>query len=151
MDLSIDLGSVFSDALIEIVSTVTGLKLNVTSDDIDLDFNEITGLMSISGKKSGLLFVTASENDWRILCTKMTGTDKADVTRDEAEDVACEFVNMTGGNAKIRLINTENAFEISQPIVVTSENMKLIAKRKTYVISKTLRCDDVTVKLKIVF
>jgi len=151
MDLSVDVGSIFSDALTEITSTVTGLKLSVTSEETDLDFDEISGFMSIYGRKSGFLFVSATEEVFRILCSKMTGMSDDEITRDDAEDIACEIVNMTGGNAKVRLMNTEDAFDITQPIVTTGDKMTLIAKRKTHVISRTLSADAVSLKLKIVF
>jgi len=151
MDMEKELGHIFSDALTWILSTVTGFSPGTLSQDKDTDFDDIMGVMNLNGKKNGLLFVSAKEPAMRLLCSRMTGVPDDEVPAGEAEDLLCELVNMTAGNAKLRLSNTDYAFALTQPIVIKGDKMSLIVKNRTHIISRTIGNKEIAVKLKVVY
>ena len=151
MDIYNELGLIYSEALTEVISKVTGVRLKVVSHSEDDGFEEITGVMSLSGKKSGMLFVTASVADVRVLCSYFVGVSLSEVTEVDIEDTICEFANMTAGNAKMSLNGTDYMFNLAQPFTVKGADMSIISKDRTRVISRTLSDGDVTVKIKVVY
>ena len=151
MKTDVELGNIFIDALLEIVSTVSGISLDVVSKERDLSFDEISGMMNLVGDKSGFLFISSREPDMRLVCANMTGVKQNDVPLTDTEDMVCELVNMTAGSAKLRLSNSEYAFSLTQPIVIKGKDMALISKNRTRVISRVLSNGEVTVKFKIVY
>ena len=151
MDNAENLGSVFLNALTEVISTVSGFYLEVMSSEKDGGFNEMTGAMPLNGEKNGMLFISADETDIRTLCSYMTGSPPDEITPDDVGDTVCELVNMTAGNAKLRLSGTEYGFELSPPFAVKGAGMTLITKSRTQVISRTLGNGEITVKIKLVY
>ena len=144
------IGSIFTQALLEIISKVTGFSLDVISAERDGGFDEFAAFMSLNGLKSGVLFISAGETSLRTLCSYMVGTPEKDITKEDIEDVLCEFVNMTAGNAKLRLDDTEYMYTLSSPHVISGREMSIAAKNRVNIISKTLRSGDVSVKLKVI-
>ena len=151
MDIYNELGLIYSEALMEVISKVTGVRLKVVSQDDDDGFEDITGVMSLNGKKSGMLFVTASTADIRVLCSYFVGVTLSEVTESDVEDAICEFANMTAGNAKMSLSGTDYMFTLAQPFTVKGADMSIISKNRTRVISRTLSDGNVTVKIKVVY
>lgn len=146
-----ELGSVFADVTAEVVSTISGISLDVLSSESDDDFDEMIGLMNLNGKKSGMLFISAKEADIRVLCSFMMGVPKDEVTKDDVHDALCELVNMTAGNAKLRLSGTDYIFNLSSPFVISGKDMSIITKKRTCVVSQTLGNDAISVKIKVVY
>jgi len=146
-----ELSMAFSGALTEVIATVTGVHLNVVSRDHNNDFNDITGVMYLNGKKSGMLFVTANESDIRVLCSKFIGASLDEVTPEDLSDTMCEFVNMTAGNAKLRLSNTDYMFTLLQPFVIKGKDLSIVTKRITHVEAGTLSDGEVTIRFKAVY
>lgn len=151
MDTFEQLGAVFSGALTEVILTSTGVSLSVLSQENDYCFEQMLGVMSLNGKKSGMLFITAAESDIRALCSKMIGVTPAEVTNGDIEDTLAEFVNMTAGSAKLRLSDTDFAFMLSPPFVIKGENISIAVKRRTRVISAVLGDGSISVKLKVLY
>ena len=149
--ISDQIGYIFSDALSDVVSTTTGFTFDVTSDDLDAGFDEMTGFISLNGENHGILFISTKEDTMRVLCSYMTGTALRDVSKDDVEDSLCEFVNMTAGNAKLRFNDTGHVFMLSPPFVFRGNDMSIISKKRVNVISKTLSNDEISIKLKVVF
>ena len=145
------LGSVFSAALIEVISTSTGESLNVLSRECDTGFAHMLGAMSLNGKKSGMLFISSKESDMRLLCSKMIGVLPSEVTADEVKDALGEFVNMTAGNAKLRLSDTDFLFALSPPFIIEGENMSVTVKHNTHVSSVVLGNGDISLELKVLY
>ena len=150
MDEDKKLGFIFSEVLTEIVSTISGFSIDVLSEDKDNDFEEMTGMMSLSGQNSGMLFISAKENDIRILCSYMIGVTQDEVTTSDIEDTLCELVNMTAGSVKLRLSGSDYMFNLSQPFLIKGQNKKLVTKNKTHIISKTLGNGEISIKLKVI-
>ena len=151
MDINHDLGSIFSDALTEVISTISSFSVKLLSQEKDNDFEDITGIMSLNGEKIGTFFVSAKELDMRLLCSYMIGVHRAEVTKDDIEDIVCELVNMTAGSVRLRLAGTDYAFDLSQPYVVKGINMSIVTKKKTRLISRTIGNDEISVKLKVIY
>ena len=144
------LGDIFSEALAEIIATVTSIYLENVRSEKDVGFEEITGVMCLCGKKNKMIFISANESDMRVLCSYMIGVPKAGVTKDDIEDALCEFVNMTAGSAKLRLVDTEYTFDLSPPFVIKGKDMSIVTKAKTHIISRTLSHGEISVKLKVI-
>ena len=146
-----ELGLVYLEALKEVISTVTGIHLQVGSRQSNKDFDDITGVMYLNGKKSGMLFVTANKDDVRVLCSHFIGVPLEEVTPDDLEDAMCEFVNMTAGNAKLRLTDTDYMFTLLQPFVITGKDVTIVTKKITQVEAGTLTNGEVSISFKAVY
>ncbi|MCL2443065.1 MAG: chemotaxis protein CheX [Treponema sp.] len=161
MDIDNELGLIFSSVLSEIITTVSGFSLNVlpppgkttdeTQDEHENSFDEMTGIMSLSGKKNSILFISAKENDMSQLCSSIIGVPQNELTKEDVEDTLCELVNMTAGSAKLRLSGTEYVFNLSSPFILKGQNMHIVRKRKTRVISRDLGNGEITVRIKVVY
>jgi len=145
-----NLGVIFSETLAEVIATVTSIYLHSVPSEEDAGFEEITGVMSLCSKKSGILFISAKEPDIRVLCSRMIGVPETDVTKEDIEDTLCEFVNMTAGNAKIRLSDPDYMFTLSPPFILEGKDMNIVTKSKTHVISIALGNGEISVKLKFI-
>ena len=151
MDDDHKLGFVFSDVLLEVISTSSGFSFEVLSQENDYDFDAITGVMNLNGDKGIMLFVTANEPDMRELCSCMIGVHADEVTTPDIEDALCEIVNMAAGGAKLRLSDTDYSFKISQPFIIRGDNMTILTKKRAHMISRTLGNSELSLKLKIIF
>ena len=150
MDVIDNLGAVFTDALAEIIATATGVHIGGVPVETDAGFFELTGAMSLCSKKGGILFISAAKPDIRALCSCMIGVPESEVSEADIEDALCEFVNMTAGNAKLRLSNPDYMFSLSSPFIIKGKNIAIITKNRTRVISRVLGNGDVSVKLTFV-
>ena len=145
------LGFIFASALAEVISTTSGFSLDISSSENDSGFDEMVGIMSLNGKRHGMIFISAEESVMRIICSFMTGVSKEEVAKDDIDDALCEIVNMTAGNAKLRFNDAEQMFTLSPPFVISGKNMSFITKKRVRVISRVLGDGEISVKLKAVF
>jgi len=145
------IGSIFADALKEVISTTTGFSFEICSQEYDSGFGEMTGLMSLNGKNHGMVFISADEMAMRRICSFMTGLHDNDIAVKDVEDALCELVNMTAGSAKLRFNTVDDAYSLSPPFVLRGNNMYIITKKRVNVISMTLGNEEISVKLKVVF
>lgn len=150
MAISNKLGSIFSDALAEAISKTTGVSLNVISEEQDTGFDTMVSFMSLFGIKHRTLFISAGEDDMRVLCSLMIGVPENEVTKEDMYDMLCELVNTTAGSAKLRLSDSENMFTLSPLMAMSGENMSVIIRESSFFISRTLGDGKVKVKLKVV-
>jgi len=150
MDAIENLKVIFTDALAEVIGTVTSVHLQCVPADDDAGFEEITGVMSLYSKKGGTLFITAKEPVVRTLCSCMTGIPEEEVTCDDIEDTLCEFVNMTAGSAKLRISDPDYIFTLSLPFIVKGKDVTIDSKRKAHMFSCILRNEEFSLKLKFV-
>ena len=139
----------FTDALLEVVLTSAGIPLQVLSSESGMSFAEITGVMNLNGSKQGILFISADVASIETLFCHMTGAQKGEVTQGDIYDTLCELVNMTAGNAKLRL--GDDQFILSSPFALRGENMTIIPKKKVRVLAWMIGNDEITFQLKVVF
>ena len=151
MDTHDNLGYIFSDSLIEVISTFSGFFISVSSEDKDDSFDGITCVMSLNGKKNGAFFLSMSEPDVRVLCSSILGVPQAEIQNDDIEDSMCELVNMVAGSARLRLSETDFMFTITTPFIFKGENMTLFTKNKIHIISKKFGNGEISLKLKIIY
>jgi len=144
-----ELGFVFADALGEVISKVTGISLNNSVLENDDSFDEMIGIMNLIGKNDGMIFVSAKEAGMRTLCSLMIGIPQHEVTKDDICDMLCEFVNMTAGNAKLRLSNASYSFALSLPFVISGQNMVIRTKKKEHIVTRILSNDNIALKIKV--
>ena len=161
-----ELGCIFVDALLEVISTLSGFTFygvspSGESDETEetelkepgenADFDSMIGVMSLTGgKKNIMVFLSAGDSDMKVLCSYMSGVSQDEVTKDDMCDTLCELVNMTAGNAKLRIGGTDCKFELSLPFAITGGNMSVITKKRVGVFSKVLGNSEISVKLKII-
>jgi CheY-specific phosphatase CheX len=147
------IGAVFTDALAEIIRTVSGFTLEIKETEADSKFYGMTGMMSLNSKNQGMLFISAGEASMRVLCSFMTGVPANEVTAGDMQDALCELVNMTAGNVKIRISEEDYMFTLVPPFIISGEKMELVTKRRVRVISSTLSDspDNILIRLKIVY
>ena len=147
-----DLGSIFAEALVEVISKTSSFSLRASMAEQDADFYGITGVMSLNSKKSGMIFISVEEADMKAVCSYMIGVKEDELTREDILDALCELVNMTAGNAKARIYDADYMFALSSPFIITGSGMSIISKKRSTVISKTLSGDgDISIKLKVVY
>ena len=145
-----ELDAVFIDAFSEVISTSTGVALELISSESDPGFFDVTAGINLSGNKQGMLFISAAHDTALTLCSYMTGVMKEDATEEDIIDAMCEFANMTAGNAKLRLGNSEFLFSLSSPFVIEGKEMSITTKRKVHVLSTTFSCNDFSIKMKLI-
>jgi len=151
MDMLDELGGIYSEALSEVISTITGIHLEPESQENDNCLGDITGVMILKGKEHGILSVSARVPDVRILCSNIIGIPPEDVTDGDLDDTMCELVNMTAGSAKLRLNDTDYMFKLTQPFVIKGKDVSLVTKSITNVLACTLSNTEISVKLKVVY
>ena len=144
-----ELGFIFADALAEVISKVSGVSLN-NSVGYDDGFDEMIGIMNLNGKNSGVLLISAKEAALGHLCSLMIGIPEDEVTKDDVCDMLCELVNMTAGNAKLRLSNASYSFALSLPFMISGDNMALRIKKKEHIITRTLTDGKTTISIKVI-
>ncbi len=145
------LGFLFADVTSEIVSKIAGFSLAIASSDQDGKFREMVGVMQLSGKNSGTLFISAYEHDLRALCSAMAGMPASEVSQADMDDALCELVNMVAGNAKLRLGNTAYSFSLTTPFLLKGKSISLSTKKRIPIIARTLACEELSLKLKVIF
>jgi len=150
MDLNDDLGFIFSDALIKAVSTVSGIYIDVVSEDRYDDFEEMTGVMFISSKRNLMLFISANESDVKLISSYMTGIPEAEITTEDVEDTLCELVNITASGVKLRVHDEDRRFSISMPFIVKGKDMTISTKHRARVLSQVLGNGEVSLKLMVI-
>ena len=149
-----EFGVIFADALTEVIFKLTGFSFEAlpVKSEHDVEFDGMIGGMSLRGdKKSGLIFISAGEYDLKILCSYMTGVPKDAVTKDDIGDALCELVNMTAGNAKLRLGDTDYMFSLSSPFIIRGRDMSITTKDRVNVVSRVLGNGQVSVRMKVVY
>ena len=145
------IGSIFADALKEVISITTGFSFEISSGEYDSGFNEMTGLLSLNGNNNGMVFISADERAMRRICSFMTGLHDNDIAVKDVEDALCELVNMTAGSAKLRFNTVDDAYSLSPPFILRGNEMTIIAKNRVNVISMALGNGEISIKLKVVF
>ena len=145
------LGTIFEDALIEVVAISSGLRLDVSQAVQSSGFGDIIGVMSLNSSRSGLLFLSANEHDLRTICTAMTAVPEDIIEAEDLWDALSELLNMTAGNARLRLNGTEFMFALTTPFIITGSDMSIISKTRSTVISRELGNGDISITLKIAY
>jgi len=144
-------GYAFYDALMHVITTTTGLHLEAAPNECDTCYCDMTGAMALNGKKRGLILLSANKPDLRAICSYMTGTPADNVTDEDIVDTLAELVNMTAGGAKLRLGDTEHAFNLSTPFVVKGDNTELNTKSKGKIVSQILSNGEISLMLTVVY
>jgi len=145
------LGDIFTQAIIDVVSKVSGFSLEAISNKRDDSFDEFVAVMSLNSAKGGMFFLSAGESAMRTLCSFIEGTPEDEITKADIEDVLCELLNMTAGNVRPRLVDTEYMYSLSSPIVLNGANISITTKKRVGIISQRLGSGGVTVKFNIVY
>ena len=146
-----ELGAIFAETLAAVVRTVSGFSLEVLPEKEDAGFNELVGVMSLTGNKRGMVFISAARGDMRTLCSFITGTPINEVTPEDMEDCLGELVNMTAGSTKLQLNDTDFLLTLSWPFVIKGRDMSISTKNKVRVTSRTLSNGEISMGIKVVY
>ena len=152
-----ELGTVFADALTEVISKVSGFMfedMRPETDELDEDahFDGMIGIMSLNANnKNIMIFLSAEEKTMKVICSYMSGVTQDEITKDDMDDALCELVNMTAGNVKLRIGGTDYIFTLSVPFAVNGGNMSIITKKRVNIFSRVLGNGEISVRLKIVY
>ena len=150
--VSIDeLGSIFTQVLIDVIAKVSGFHLDVLSTERDPCLDGTFALMRLNGNKGGMLIISAEDEGIRTLCSFMEGNPKDEITKEDEEDVLGELVNMTAGNAKMLLNDTEYMYSHSTPLIINGSNITITTKKRVNVISRVLGNEEISLKMKIIY
>jgi len=144
-------GRIFTDAMIDVLATSTGLDFTVFSEDADIELNDMVSFLSLFGDNNGMLFISANEKVSLTLCAQMTGTKASDIVKSDIDDALCELTNMIAGNAKLRFNNAGTVYTLSPLFLMRGSNMTVTSKKRVTLVSRTLVCDKMSIKLKVVF
>lgn len=88
--------------------------------------DEVIGLLSFTGTKSGTIFVRTSKELANLMAAKMLMMETDELGGfEEVADAFGEIVNMLGGNFKNEWVAGGNQMELSVPHVVQSGNMPI--------------------------
>lgn len=119
----------FKSAIYEIFSMMALANIELVDEYLctsRLHFGDITGLMSLAGKKKGLILLTINTGLAKKIISSIMGAEVDDLTEDETHDGVAEIVNMVSGGAKARLSESEDHFMISAPTVITGVKHRVI-------------------------
>jgi CheY-specific phosphatase CheX len=145
-----ELAGIFTGALADVVSTVSGFTLAETAPQGN-GLPGPVGLMGLCGGKRGTLFVSVNETGLRLLCSYMTGTPEGAVTEADMDDTLGELVNMTAGGAKLRLNDADYAFTLSTPVVLRGNGLTIVTRHRVSVVAGLLSDGVVTAGLWVVY
>ena len=145
------LGNVFAEALCDVISVISGFSLNMKPCESGNNLDAVTGAMILDGAERGLIFISAEEDSVKTLCSYMTGVPESEVEKEDVYDAMCEVVNMTVGNAKLRLNDVDYMFRFFSPFIISGKDISVIPKKRVLFTSRALSCDRVSVNLKIMY
>jgi len=94
-------------------------------------FGDVSGIMGLSGNAFGSVIVSMTENLARTTVARMTHVDEKDISSEDIRDGIGELVNIISGSAKAKLAETEYAFQISLPTVITGYGHEISHKKDT--------------------
>ena len=144
-------GFIFSDVIVDVISTTCGISTEVFNVDEGFQFNELIGLMNLTGKNHGIIFISADENSIRTLAAYMTGVSNNEITKDDIYDTLSEIVNMTAGNAKLRFNRSEDMFTLTSPFVISGKDMSAVMKKRINSVSRLISNSEISLLLTVVF
>ena len=146
-----ELGSIFVESLIDVIAKISGFSLGVLSTEHDSDFDDNIAIMCLNSSKGGMLFLSAGEPSMKVLSSFSEGVPEDDLAMDDIGDMLCELVNMTAGNAKFLLTDTEYTFALTPPFIMSGKDVSIATKKRVNVISRTVGDEKIQVKLKVIF
>lgn len=150
MKNTLEITSLFTRALTEILAKVSGFTLEPVQAPPDAPISSVAGVIHLNGAgdlPGSTLIISASDGDARVLCSYMTGAAQNAFSRDDLGDALCEIANMLAGNVKLL---TGASFSPSTPYAIFGEGMSVSTKRRIGIIQLHLACDALSVKLKVI-
>lgn len=110
--------------ILESMVSLTPSSAEVRTVDYDAFSDEIIGMLSFTGTKSGTLFVRTSSELATLMAAKMLMIEPSDLESfADTADAFGEIVNMLAGNFKNEWVADGKQMELSIPHVVRSGNM----------------------------
>ena len=139
-------GQIFVSAVSHVLRVSTGCSFSLQPDESSPRFSALTGVVCLNGKNKGMLFISLEENVLRHLTSRFTGAPEEEINEADQADVLCEIVNMTAGNAKLQLNETDFYFSFAPPFVIKAQDMTIMIKNRVRLDSFTLSDGDREIK-----
>lgn len=89
------------------------------------NFGGICGVMGLSGHATGSFVLSLPKELAAKLAGNMLETAPNELEQSDVEDAVAEIVNLVSGNAKLLVSNTQFAFSISLPTVISGEQQRI--------------------------
>jgi len=115
----------FKETIPEVFSTMAYLEANLVEAYIDSNnsvYDEISASLSLTGSRRGILVITFSEKLARKMIGRFIAMEEDKITKSEIYDGAGEIINIIAGNAKARINDLKDHFDLSAPFVVSGKD-----------------------------
>ncbi len=115
----------FKETIPEVFSTMAFLEANLVESYIDSNnsiYDEISASLSLTGSRRGILVITFSEKLARKMIARFIAVEEDGLTKSEVYDGAGEIINIIAGNAKARMNDLKDHFDLSAPFVVSGKD-----------------------------
>jgi chemotaxis protein CheX len=115
----------FKEAIPEVFSTMAYLEANLVEAYIDSNnttYGEISASLSLTGSRRGILVITFSEKLARKMISRFIAMEADKLSKSEVYDGAGEIINIIAGNAKARINDLKDHFDLSAPFVVSGQD-----------------------------
>lgn len=148
------IGKCFSNALTDVLSTMSGFLVSEQNDDkLEEQYNSkgIEGIMVLSGEKCSMVSISMSIENIALLVSYMTGISYDDLKEEDMYDGISELVNMLAGRAKILLSDTPYRFTLTSPFTISGQNRFYVHKKQTVKILKKFVSNELSIILKILY
>lgn len=142
----------FSNALKEIIRTMTGLELTeekLTTDDLKAFKSQISGVIILSGEKSimvslSMTFVTAST-----LTAFMIGAQQSELSEEDLNDGVSEIANVIGGKIKTKLALGNVHLSILTPFTIKGTDHYITQRNNVLLFIKKFHSSDIEILAKV--
>ncbi len=115
----------FKEAIPEVFSTMAYLEANLVEAYLDSNnsvYDEISASLSLTGSRRGILVITFSEKLARKMISRFIAMEENELSKSEIYDGAGEIINIIAGNAKARINDLKDHFDLSAPFVVSGKD-----------------------------
>ena len=141
----------FSNALLEVIYTMTGLRMEECEKIDEGVKGDLSAVMFIGNNKGARLSLSMERKAAYYLVELMTGQMAESLQEEEVCDGIGELVNMIAGRAKIDLMDTKYRFDLSSPFVIVGDNHFVTYKKRVFNISKTYKIQNIEVTLNVAY
>jgi chemotaxis protein CheX len=100
------------------------------------DPTDVTAMVGLAGKLSGVMTVRCQEKAASLIASKMLGI-KLDEVRDEISDAMGEVCNMVAGNFKNKIPGLSDGCMLSPPTVITGNDYMVHSQAHAMAIEKS--------------
>lgn len=110
------------------------------------DPSDVTSMVGLAGKLSGVMSVRCQQNAATLIASKMLGMKIEDV-KDEISDAMGEVCNMVAGNFKNKIPGLSDGCMLSPPTVITGNDYMVHSQAHSMAIEKSFLFESMPVMI----